>query len=45
MGKVNMAQFSTGPVYMFLVDTKGRIWRRALEGGDWTRAGEIPDEQ
>lgn len=44
MSKITVHQFSTGPVYMFIVDDKGRIWRKTLEGGTWAQVGETPEE-
>lgn len=44
MAKINVIEFSTGPVYMFVVDDKGRIWRKTLEGGYWLQVAEIPEE-
>ena len=44
MNKINVIEFSTGPVYMFIVDNKGRIWRKTLEGGSWTQVAEVPEE-
>ena len=44
MSKINVAHFSTGPVYMFVIDDKGRIWRKLLEGGQWAQIDEVPEE-
>jgi hypothetical protein len=44
MAKINVIEFSTGPVYMFIVDDQGRIWRKLLADGSWTQVAEIPDE-
>lgn len=44
MAKVNVVQFSTGPVFMFVIDDQGRIWRKVLEGGTWSQVSEIPEE-
>lgn len=44
MSKINVLQFSTGPVYMFIVDDIGRIWRKTLEGGEWEQITEIPED-
>jgi hypothetical protein len=44
MAKINVIEFSTGPVYMFIIDDKGRIWRKALEGETWSQVSEIPEE-
>lgn len=44
MAKINVIEFSTGPVYMFIIDDKGRIWRKILDGGTWNQVAEIPEE-
>ena len=44
MAKINIVQFSTGPVSMFVIDDKGRIWRKALDGDIRKQVTEIPEE-
>jgi hypothetical protein len=46
MAKIKITHFSVGPTYMFVIDTRGKIWRRTAEnaGSTWTPAGELPDE-
>lgn len=43
MAKIKVEHFSVGPIYMFVIDDKGKIWRKAIENGTWTPAGEIPE--
>ena len=42
--KIKVEHIAGTTQYLFIFDSEGRIWKRAVNGKAWQFDGELPDE-